>query len=159
MEKSRVGGKKYDFVLRKANIKDLDHVVEIENLSFADPYSRMLLKGLILYAPVFIVAECNKRIIGYVCATVEKDGVLYGHIVSIAVHPNYRRRGIGSALLLRAIEDLRKMGVKIVYLECRVSNEAAINFYKKHGFRIIKRIPSYYRDGEDAYVMVKSIAK
>lgn len=158
MEKFQARNKEHKVILRMASIRDLDQIVEVEKLSFIDPYSRRFLAVLILSAPIFIVVEYGKKIVGYICATVEKDDVLYGHIISIAVHPSYRRKGIGSALLLRTIENLKKMGVKMVYLECRVSNRAAIKFYEKHGFRIIKRVPSYYRDGEDAYVMMRNIA-
>ena len=79
-----------------------------------------------------------------------------GHLVSIAVLPGYRRRGIGSSLLretIRAVRDVYR--AEALYLEVRVSNTPAIRLYEKFGFRKVRRITAYYADGEDAYVMVK----
>ena len=79
-----------------------------------------------------------------------------GHVISIAVLPEHRKKGIGSSLLGEAIRLMKaKYDVDAVYLEVRVSNYDAINLYEKFGFRKARIIRSYYRDGEDAYVMVK----
>ena len=81
-----------------------------------------------------------------------------GHLISIAVLAPYRRRGIGSSLLRATIEAAREIyDVDSIYLEVRVSNMPAIKLYEKFGFRKVRRIKSYYRDGEDAYVMVKRL--
>ncbi len=81
-----------------------------------------------------------------------------GHVISIAVLAEYRRRGVGSALMREAIEVLTKeYDVDAIYLEVRVSNEPAIRMYEKFGFVKSRIISHYYRDGEDAYVMVKRI--
>jgi len=81
-----------------------------------------------------------------------------GHVISIAVLQEYRRRGIGSALMSEALKIFEeKYDVDSVYLEVRVSNQPAINMYEKFGFVKARIIRSYYRDGEDAYVMVKRL--
>jgi len=81
-----------------------------------------------------------------------------GHVISIAVLQEYRRRGIGSALMSEALKIFEeKYDVDSVYLEVRVSNQPAINMYEKFGFVKARRIRGYYRDGEDAYVMVKRL--
>jgi len=81
-----------------------------------------------------------------------------GHVISIAVLQEYRRRGIGSALMSEALKIFeKKYDVDSVYLEVRVSNQPAINMYEKFGFVKARRIRGYYRDGEDAYVMVKRL--
>jgi ribosomal-protein-alanine N-acetyltransferase len=81
-----------------------------------------------------------------------------GHVVSIGVLPDYRRLGIGSELMNRAMETLKNIyKCSEVYLEVRVSNEAAINFYDRLGFKIDRVIKHYYKDGEDAYVMSKGL--
>ncbi|MFP3309514.1 MAG: N-acetyltransferase [Acidilobus sp.] len=81
-----------------------------------------------------------------------------GHVISIAVLAEYRRRGVGSALMKEAIDVLSsKYDVDAVYLEVRVSNEPAIRMYEKFGFKKVRIIKGYYRDGEDAYVMVKRL--
>ncbi len=79
-----------------------------------------------------------------------------GHLVSIAVLREYRGMGIGSALLRETLKAVKEeYGAEAIYLEVRVSNYTAIRLYEKHGFRKVRLIRSYYRDGEDAYVMVK----
>jgi len=81
-----------------------------------------------------------------------------GHLVSIAVRREYRGRGIGSKLLeatIKAVKDVYK--AEALYLEVRVSNYTAIRLYEKFGFRKARIIRGYYRDGEDAYVMVKRL--
>lgn len=80
-----------------------------------------------------------------------------GHIVSIAVLPEYRRRGIAHSLLSNALKNLSEYGIGECYLEVRVSNNPAIQLYKNLGFTTSRQINGYYRDGEDAYLMVKSM--
>ncbi|MGC9112250.1 ribosomal protein S18-alanine N-acetyltransferase [Acidilobus sp.] len=81
-----------------------------------------------------------------------------GHVISIAVLAEYRRKGVGSALMHEAINVLKsKYDVDAIYLEVRVSNAPAINLYEKFGFEKARIIKGYYRDGEDAYVMVKRL--
>ena len=81
-----------------------------------------------------------------------------GHVISIAVLQEYRRRGIGSALMSEALKIFeKKYDVDSVYLEVRVSNQPAINMYEKFGFVKARIIRGYNRDGEDAYVMVKRL--
>ena len=80
------------------------------------------------------------------------------HLISIAVLREYRRRGIGSALLQHTIQAAKEeRDIISVYLEVRVSNEPAIRLYKRFGFRPVRIIRGYYRDGEDAYVMTLKI--
>ncbi len=81
-----------------------------------------------------------------------------GHLVSIAVKPGYRRRGIGSMLLGETLRVMKNVySVDAIYLEVRVSNIPAISLYEKYGFKKARRIRGYYRDGEDAFVMVKRL--
>ena len=80
-----------------------------------------------------------------------------GHVVSIAVLPQYRRKGIGQALMVQALKNMEKYKAKECFLEVRVSNTPAINLYKKLGFTVVRTIHSYYVDGEDAYVMARKL--
>ena len=78
-----------------------------------------------------------------------------GHLVSIAVLKEYRRMGIGSSLLKSTIDAVKNYyKAEAMYLEVRLSNYAAIKFYEKFGFVKARIIRGYYRDGEDAFVMV-----
>ncbi len=141
--------------VRRARLEDLKRVCELEVLCFKNPYPPQLLAMyLALYPELFLVAEENGEVVGYVCGVVRSDG--YGHVVSLCVHPSFRRRGIGEALML-SIEDVfrRVFGVCRYRLEVRVSNSPAIKLYRKLGYEVSAVLRSYYLDGEDAYLMIK----
>jgi ribosomal-protein-alanine N-acetyltransferase len=76
-----------------------------------------------------------------------------GHVVSVAVLPEHRGKGIGRSLMLEAINGLAFRKSDEIYLEVRVSNDLAVRMYQSLGFLIKSRLRSYYRDGEDAYLM------
>jgi len=125
---------------------------------FMDLYSR--------FPETFIVAEAGDgEVVGYVMCRIElglsnfgfSGFIKKGHIVSIAVMPEHRRKGIGQALVTRAMEGMRLYNAKQCFLEVRVSNTQAISLYKKLGFKITRTINGYYSDGEDAYVMSREL--
>ncbi|MDK2383626.1 MAG: N-acetyltransferase, partial [Candidatus Korarchaeota archaeon] len=89
---------------------------------------------------------------------IKRGLVRKGHIVSVAVLETHRRRGLGTRLMLAAMNDLkRSYGAAEAYLEVRVSNLPAIRLYEKLGFRVVRRVPMYYLDGGDAYVMAREL--
>jgi ribosomal-protein-alanine N-acetyltransferase len=92
----------------------------------------------------------EKRVIGYVGLRLQ-DGE--AHISTIAVHPDWRGKGLGELLLLTAMEKALELGVSRVTLEVRASNWVAQHLYRKYGlhFKGVRR--GYYRDGEDAWLM------
>lgn len=93
----------------------------------------------------------HQRIAGYIVAR-ESAGEL--HINNVAVRDQYRRRGIGSALLTRIVEAARRLKVQIAFLEVRSGNRAALALYERTGFKAIALRPDYYSDPrEDAVVM------
>ena len=144
-----------NLVFRSVQARDLPAIYEIEKTSFKEPYPPSFIDTLAHLNPeTFLVAEENDRIVGYVVAMLQGDSL--GHIISIAVSPNHRRRGVGSALALRLLDALKKLGAKSVRLEVRRSNVVAQRFYKKLGFKKACAIKNYYRD-EDAYVFVTAI--
>ena len=112
------------------------------------------------------MAEHLGKVVGYVMCRIERIFSKIeplrlrkaGHIVSVAVLPEYRNRGIGFELMRRTIDSLRDVyGCDEAYLEVRVSNEPAINLYRKLGFAIVSTQRAYYVDGEDAYVMARRL--
>lgn len=141
--------------IRRALQEDLAVVFELEKKCFNDPYPIELLTMLqSLYPELFLVAEHDGRVVGYVSGLIRTDGS--GHIVSLCVDPEYRRKGIGRQLMIE-IEDLMKklFNVCIYRLEVRVSNSIAIQLYESIGYRIQARMSRYYSNGEDAYLMIK----
>src|SRR5947209_20591223 len=130
--------------------EDLASVFELEQLSFTDPYPWWLLAELARKNPTtFLVAKLKDRVVGYAII----DGSDYYHLVSIAVHPDFRRAGVATGLLQALEERLTDRGT--VRLEVRESNDAAIKFYLKHGFEKRDIVPAYYADGEAAITMEK----
>lgn len=99
----------------------------------------------------FLAFLCGSAV-GYVLACMEPG--CRGHIISLGVLPEYRRRGIGRALLCEALKALRRECTGRVYLEVREDNEAALRLYSSIGFRVVEYLPRYYSDGGGAYRMV-----
>lgn len=143
-------------IIRRVEINDLNSIYFLETLCFKDPYPRELLyMFLSLYPELFFVAEINSMIVGYVISVIKPGHI--GHIVSLCVHPKFRRKGIGTKLIQSVEETCRKkFNVCKFRLEVRVSNAGAISFYTKLGYSIAFKASKYYPDGEDAYVMIKN---
>ena len=78
-----------------------------------------------------------------------------GEILNLAVRPQNRRRGKGQALLSAILEQLHRRGVNKVFLEVRESNAVAIDFYEKQGFAKAGMRPAYYREPEEAAVLME----
>lgn len=128
----------------------------VEARSFPYPYPlELFISFQTLYPKFFLVADCSGTIAGYVVGVKEMGST--GHIISLAVHPSYRGRGLGSVLLKELEERMVRDGVKRIKLEVSVSNRAAISLYRSRGYRVVNVVPSYYPDGSDAYVMVKEL--
>jgi ribosomal-protein-alanine N-acetyltransferase len=92
----------------------------------------------------------ESRVIGYVGFRLRSGRA---HVSTIAVHPDWRGKGLGELLLLTAMEKALELGITLVSLEVRASNRVAQNLYRKYGFRFASVHRGYYRDGEDAWRM------
>lgn len=139
-------------VIRKASKEDLKRIFEIELRCFPDPYPMSLLRKLLsTYPDTFLVAEVGGRVVGYIIAGVR--GFMMGHVLAIAVDPDFRNRGIGTALMKEIFRRFQARGVSHVRLEVRKSNATAIRFYRSLGFIERFEVPFYYADGETAIAM------
>ncbi|MCX8170036.1 MAG: ribosomal protein S18-alanine N-acetyltransferase [Candidatus Methanomethyliaceae archaeon] len=143
--------------IREAKLEDLEDIYRIEISSFEDPYPYGLLKAFLYHPGAYLVVLKDNRIIGYSIGIIRFGNL--GHIVSIAVDKDYRRKGVGSKLLDETIRRLVNMGAKMIRIEVRESNIAAKNLYKKFGFIEKERIEGYYPDGEAAIVMFLDMVK
>jgi len=133
------------FKLRTFNQEDIDKILDIEEQSF--PKTAYPKEDLLNFAEDlpdgFVVIEKGGDIAGYIIFAMN------GHILSMAVKPQYRRKRLGTALFKHALQRLGRT----LQLEVRSKNRGAISFYRKLGMRILGKIPGYYAD-DDALVMV-----
>ncbi len=95
------------------------------------------------------------QMVGFIFVMAEKDGT--GHITTVGIAPEHRRRGLALMLLQYAEEALQKRRISLIMLEVRVSNVAAQNLYRGLNYSIVQRLAKYYNNGEDGFLMVKSI--
>jgi ribosomal-protein-alanine N-acetyltransferase len=154
------------FRLRKFNPNDLQSVMRINRETLPENYTDYFFMDLYERFPeTFIVAEEDGSIVGYIMCRIEVglsnfgfSGLIRkGHVVSIAVLPRARRKGVAQALLKMAMEGMHAYKAKQCYLEVRVTNDAGVALYKKLGFEVSRAMHGYYSDGEDAYVMSKKL--
>lgn len=129
-------------------------VVEISKVSFPIPWSEQSFRNELTNTfATYIVAKKDDKIIGYGGMWIIIDE---GHITNIAVLPEYRKQGVGDAILSKLISLCNEKRVKAMTLEVRESNIAAHKLYEKHGFKTEGIRPRYYEDnGEAALLMWK----
>lgn len=155
-------GKEYK--IRLARITDIDEIIKINRAALPENYPYyFFVEHLKEYEAAFYVAEVDGKVVGYIMPRIEwgfsnlkqlPSLVKKGHVVSIAVLEEYRKMGIGTALLQASLKAMKEVyGAEEVYLEVRVSNTPAISLYRKLGFKEVKVLRHYYADGEDAYLM------
>ena len=154
------------FKLRKFTPDDLQSVMQINRYCLPENYMDFFFMDLHQRFPeTFIVAEQEGKIVGYIMCRIEVGFASFwlgglirkGHVVSIAVLPRGRRKGVAQALMTMAMEGMRQYKAKLCYLEVRVTNKPGVTLYKKLGFEASRTIHGYYSDGEDAYVMGKKL--
>lgn len=138
---------------RKMTIYDVNEVYEIEKQSFTlawtkEAFEQEMLKNEFAY---YVLAETQEGVVGYCGMWLVMDEA---HITNIAISPKERGKKFGEALMREAIKTAKAQGAKLMTLEARVSNIAALNLYKKLGFKNGGIRKGYYTDNqEDAIVM------
>ena len=137
-----------------------DHVpqiAEMEKLCFSDPWSeKSVASELNNRLSLWLVAMDGERVAGYVGSQSVLDEA---DMMNIAVHPDYRRQGIGRDLVLALAEALQKKGIRGLMLEVRQSNAPAIALYEQLGFQQVGMRPNYYRNPkENALILRKELS-
>jgi ribosomal-protein-alanine N-acetyltransferase len=154
------------FTLRKFVPDDLQGVMNVNRVCLPENYTDFFFIDLHQRFPeTFIVAEEDGKLSGYIMSRIEVGlsnfglgGLIRkGHVVSIAVMPQNRRKGVAQALITKGLDGMRYYKAKQCFLEVRVTNDVAVSLYKKLGFEVTRTINGYYSDGEDAYVMTKKL--
>ena len=147
------------FVIRDFKPEDFDPLWRIDQECFPPgiSYSKQELRTYVRQRGAFtLVLEAER---GDIAGFLVAHGGATGHIITIDVVPKARRFGAGSLLLETTEERLRAGGSVAVGLETAVDNAAAISFYKRHGYMVVRTWPRYYSNGVDALVMKKSLKK
>lgn len=136
--------------IETAGWRDLSAVNQLSRVCFGgDAWPWLdVLAALTAPGTVRRLARDGDQVVGYVLGDRRGGGI--GWVSSIAVHPQYRRRGLASRLL-EIVEG--ELDTQVIRLTLRRSNEAAFELYRQHGYREMDLWPSYYRDGEDGLVM------
>ncbi|MDH3539442.1 MAG: ribosomal protein S18-alanine N-acetyltransferase [Acidimicrobiia bacterium] len=136
--------------IRPLDASDLDAVMEIEEASFVEPWSRaMFAEEIVQSTRRYLIALEGVTVCGY-------GGIMLAgedaHLVTIAVAPGHRELGVASRLMIDLVEAARDGGASHLTLEVRESNEAALELYRKFGFEPAGVRKAYYTT-EDAVVM------
>ncbi len=143
-----------DYLLARCTENDLDAVEEIERLSFPAPWTRQAFAEELVrpWARLEVLRHVRSgRAIAFSSYWMVADEL---HILNVAVHPSERRRGHAARLLGHLLAEAERAQVRVLSLEVRISNHAAVALYRKLGFREVGVRPRYYADnGEDALLM------
>ncbi len=145
-----------DLIIRRLTYADLPQVIAIERRAFPAPWSlAMFVLELSKPGGVCLAASAGGRLAAYlVCSRYDT----VWHIMNVAVDPDRRNEGIGTALLERLLEEVGDPNARYT-LEVRTSNVGAIRLYERFGFRSAGLRRRYYQDnGEDALIMWRTPA-
>ena len=139
---------------------DIDAVMAVETVSFPSPWSAAMFRDEIwreFSDALVAVEEPGDGVLGYaVCWTIAGES----HLLNIAVRPDARCRGVGSALVGECIRRGAAAGARRIHLEVRPGNEAALRLYWRHGFVFQGIRKGYYTDTmEDAVLLSREIGE
>jgi ribosomal-protein-alanine N-acetyltransferase len=160
------------YVVQPMSLSDLEQVMAIERASFPLPWSARAFRYEITeneHSIMLVVRPAPRHagwmaqwlnrfsfvdpgpVLGYAGSWLLVDDV---HIATIAVHPEWRGRGLGGLLLIAMLDRGAALGARRSTLEVRVSNQVAQRLYRKYGFEVVASRKRYYADNnEDAYIM------
>jgi len=141
-----------EIVICPMTAADLDKVLEIEFASFPRPWNRDHFLDELKSPHAFPLTAFDRdgTVIGFICPMQILDE---GHILDVAVHPDFRGTGVGRMLVEKVLRECRERGAEFVSLEVRLSNRSAISLYTMLGFVESGRRRNYYENGEDALLM------
>ena len=140
--------------LKRMTDAHVSQVAEIEKLCFSDPWSEnSIASELDNRLSLWLVAVDGDTVAGYIGSQSVLDEA---DMMNVAVHPDYRRQGIGRDLVLALADALKEKGIRGLMLEVRQSNAPAIALYESLGFCQVGLRPNYYRNPkEDALILRK----
>ena len=142
------------FSIGLAETRHIKGIAEIEQMTFSEPWSENTIADAVKNGTRFIVAKNGDgKVLGYIGISAVCGE---GYIANIAVHPEYRQEGIGTALMKETVKFAEKEKLEFISLEVRASNRAALSLYEKFGFvQEGLRKGFYSNPKEDALIMTK----
>ena len=141
-------------IFTEMKAEHVPQVAALEKLCFADPWSEMSIgQELQSIWSYWVVALWNDTVVGYIGSQSSCDET---DVMNVAVHPDFRRKGIAESLIGELIRELKNRGSHALMLEVRASNAPAIALYEKLGFQQVGCRKNYYRNPkEDALILRK----
>jgi ribosomal-protein-alanine acetyltransferase len=142
--------------VRRLRAAELDRIVEIEKASFGRyAYDRNLFAEFFHNCgELFLVVERGKTVWGYIVTCIRGQR---SELVSVAVDPAARGKGLASALLESTFRRLRRRGIRSIRLMVKATNRSARVLYEKYGFEKVRIVQRYYEDGGDGLLMMKPL--
>ena len=138
-------------IIRRMKAQDLEAALDIDREVFGG-YDPNIFAAFYEYHPATtLAAEVNGELAGFILGF--KHAPFEGRVFWLAIRPRYQGRGIGMRLMLAILKAFRNMGALGATLEVRVSNRKAQSLYANLGFQMLAIWPSYYTDGEAAFIM------
>ena len=146
-------------IIRPASAADAPAIYTIEQQSFkTDGFQLRQFQAALKHGQnVFLVAEFDHNMTGYIWVLLHQGRPQMGRIYSIAVSPDHQGKGIAAQLLAEAIKRLERAGLTELRLEVRQDNAHAQQFYTHKGFTPFATAPNYYADGMAALKMRKQL--
>jgi ribosomal-protein-alanine acetyltransferase len=156
-EAASIHDERYD--IRPLTISQLDECWRLDQRCFVDgeAYSRDTFEYL-LTSPESVAYRAvtpDGLMVGFIVGLVEPQNT--GHITTLGVAPEHRRRGIAAQMLVKVEENFRRRRVRTIRLEVRSVNSGAQNLYRNLGYTVTQRLPRYYSNGGDGLLMIKSL--
>jgi len=141
-----------EIIIRKMTEADIDGVYDVEINSFAIPWSKKSFSDELSNSlAIYYIAESEGRVAGYAGMWNVADE---GDVTNIAVHPDFRRRGIGKLLMKALFKEAQSSDMRLITLEVRESNAPARKMYESFGFKEVGIRKNYYADNrENAVIM------
>ena len=142
--------------IRKAELTDLEEIVQIEELCFPEEtaFPPKMFAYLIRYSMALVACEPEEKVVGFVMGYTSGNG---GAVYTLDVHPLCRRKGVGSKLILALEEKLSGMGARFVHLEAALENPGSLQLYRKRGYKEGETVRNYYGRGKHAVRMWKML--
>ena len=145
--------------LKSLTLADLNELWHLDLHVFfeGETYERETFRYLLTNPQVIArqIKTEDGHMVAFALAMIEPDGV--GHITTIGVIAEYRRRGLARMILHEVERSFLARGVTTVRLEVKTDNLSAQRLYEQIGYVIVRRMPVYYSNGDDAYLMVRAI--